>query len=127
MDAARVEAAAKAAFPEFWSEDLEELKPQYKALVTIRRQEVIDKMVKGLESYEATRNPATVVLEPPDGAAMVQQVLVTTMFIDNDGRTAYTVRCLGEGLLNSWLGMGVMAQDYLLQRFRASGGWEQQS
>jgi hypothetical protein len=65
----------------------------------------------------------TITLALPEGAQMLQQSLTIAMYLDDHGRSAYTVACVGEGLTSSWLGMNVLCQDFLLKQHHENG-WE---
>jgi hypothetical protein len=116
----KVLAAAKAAYPEFWpalhrAEDM--------PMLTMQRQAIIDRIGAALEAAEAHEPDApqglqTLAIVVPQDAAMVQQSLTVLAYLDHNGETAYSVQALGEGLMSSWLGMGVLAQDYLLREMR---------
>lgn len=62
-----------------------------------------------------------VILNLPEGAKILQQSLTIAMYLDENGASAYTVACLGEGLTSTWLGMNVLCQDYLLAQHRDNG------
>lgn len=123
----RIEAAAKAAYPELWPEDWEQLPASHRASLTITRQGAIGKVTAAIQAYEAAATPekedgqaeqvplADFSISMPDDAAMIQQVLTAITYIDTEGRTAYVVRTMGEGLRTSWLGMCALAQDYILK------------
>lgn len=131
-DGEKIAAAAKAAFPELWpAEDaytaFGRTPPFPPGELAYLRQDAVDRIIKAIEvlqqpeaagedSHEAGPIPlADFTIEMPDDAAMIQQVLTTITYIDNDGRTAYVVRTMGEGLRTSWLGMCVLTQDYILR------------
>lgn len=142
MNYERIEAAAKGAFPELWPDNAKELGMDAQAALTYQRQHAIDRMVAGLAAYEEVPDEEADAPEPaatqpflpeegdeddgrllgsitmslPDNAAMVTQTLTVLSFIDDDGRTAYGVQFTGEGQRTSWLGMCVLAQDYILKQ-----------
>jgi hypothetical protein len=116
----KVLAAAKAAYPELWPEDPLKEADMPRGPLAFARQDAIERVGRALEAYENVKpevGAGPVVLMPPEDAALVQQVLAVTSYIDNTGRTTYSVRCIGEGLSTTWLGMGVLAQNWLLQNF----------
>mgnify|MGYP001572792488 CR=1 FL=1 len=136
-------AAAKAAYPELWPEDEKKWQLGARAALVHSRQAVIERVTNAVEAYEqATASTPPQVFEIqlpsdaamiqlpsdaamiqlPSDAAMIQQVLTVIAYLDGDGQTAYSVRTTGEGLISSWLGMCVLAQDYLLHLQRNGQG-----
>lgn len=142
-EADRLLAAAKVMFPQLWETPDSEVPMGHKVALTMARQRAMDKVVAGIEAYhmhvDTDELPAEEVVagatpveaskpEPqqeitplgefnvglPSDAAMVQQVLVVITYIDNEGGTAHMIKTSGEGLRTTWLGMCVLAQDYLL-------------
>jgi hypothetical protein len=115
--AQRILAAAKAAFPALWPDEEVENKAGY----AFARTDALSVITKAIDAYEAAPTGDTTqvvsLVMPPD-AAMVQQTLATVSYLDREGRMAYSVRCIGEGPLSTWLGMGILTQDYLLQQNR---------
>lgn len=118
--------AAKAAFPELWPEEdaMQVVLQQHGGPggLTIARQEVLDRVQRALDAVEGndedTIPPGTesITLQLPKDAKMVQQALAIVMYIDSEGRVAYSVRTIGEGVISSWLGMNVLTQNHLLRR-----------
>lgn len=115
--------AAQAAFPELWPSE-EPKDPSTRAGLAIARQQAMDRAGNAIAAFEASvagdeeGDPAVMgdlAIEMPEGAAMLLQTLVTIAYIDEEGRTAYVVRTMGEGMRSSWLGMCVLTQDYLLK------------
>lgn len=139
MDVEKTMAAAKAAYPELWPDSGDEpygySGPTGKATLARRRQAAIGRIGRALEAYgehasEMPTDPdddlssialADFAISLPEDAAMVQQVLTTVTYIDQEGKTAYVVRTMGEGLLTSWLGMSILTQNYLLGLPKAPG------
>jgi phage tail protein X len=124
MNTESLEAATKAAYPELWPDNWNELPPHNKASLAYHRQAAMERARVAIESYaEANAGAAAnsglaaqeVTLALPDDAAMIQQVLATITYIDHEGATAYVVRTMGEGLRTTWLGMNALTQDYLLK------------
>ena len=68
------------------------------------------------EESDEGRFLGSITMSLPENAAMVTQTLTVLSFIDEDGRTAYGVQFTGEGQRTSWLGMCVLAQDYILKQ-----------
>ena len=124
LDQEKLLAATKAAYQELWPDDdfADRLSPPQKAGVAFNRQQAIDRTAKAIEAYGqsmiSTSDPQKVVLAMPEDLAMVQQVLATVVYLDKEGVTSYAVVKSGEGLMSTWLGMGVLTQDYLLQQHR---------
>lgn len=128
MDIEKIKVAAKAAYPELWPEDANDFPipgAAGRAVMARHRTEVVDRITKALQAAEefgAAPDEGEFEVVPlgdfaislPEDAAMVQQVLTTVTYIDNEGKTAYVVRTKGEGLLTSWLGMSILTQNYLL-------------
>lgn len=121
-DSTKLEAAVKAAYPELWPDDWEQLPGLNKASLAYHRQAAMDRLRLGIEAYAEAQSEgggssplADYSISLPEDAAMIQQVLTIVSYIDNDGRTAYVVRTMGDGLRTSWLGMCVLAQDYILK------------
>jgi hypothetical protein len=129
-NSANLEAATKAAYPELWPDNWNELAPQNKASLAYHRQAAMDRARLAIEAYaerSADNSGLTaqeVTLGLPEDAAMIQQVLATITYIDNEGSTAYVVRTMGEGLRTTWLGMNVLTQDYLL-KMQGVTGWSE--
>lgn len=131
MNTDKLEQAAKAAYPELWPDNFAELPAPNKASLAYHRQAAMDRVKAGIEAYSETSagEPSLtslqeVTLALPDDAAMVQQVLATIAYIDNDGQTAYVVRTLGEGLRTTWLGLNVLTENYLLNMPGVTG-WKE--
>jgi hypothetical protein len=115
--AERIEAAAKAAYPELWPEG--DVPMEHRAGLAIARQQAVTRIAAAVEAADSEGDSQTlgkVDIALPDDAAMVQQTLTVVAFIDNEGRTAYSVFTTGEGLLASWVGMAALAQNYLLHQ-----------
>jgi len=130
MNTAQLEQATKAAYPELWPDDFDALPPQNKASLAYHRQAAMDRARAAIEAYGEKR-PASggltaqeVPIRLPGDAALVQQVLVTVAYIDTEGRTAYDVSTMGEGLMTTWLGMNTLTQHYLLNQPGSTGGTE---
>jgi hypothetical protein len=129
-DSSKIEAAAKAAFPELWPTTEEELSLPQRAARTFNRQYAIERITKAIEAYNEAPGEmgdadpvelANFGIELPSDAAIVQQVLTAITYVDNDGKMAYTVNTQGEGLLTTWLGMVVLTQNYLLAHYGFGG------
>jgi hypothetical protein len=121
-DLQRIQRATQEAYPELWPDSWQDLPSQNKASLAFHRQAALDRVVKAVQAYEqdpvATSPSLTaqeVTIALPEDAALVQQVLTGISYIDTEGRSAYIVRTMGEGLRTSWLGMLVLAQDYILK------------
>lgn len=130
---AKIEAAAKAAYPDLWPDDYNKLPGPTKAAITNMRQQATEIVVRALNAADQVEDSAPdgdeapdtsgaifntladVTVALPQDAAMLEQVLTVVTYVAKDGRTAYVVRTMGEGLRTSWLGMLVLAQDYLLK------------
>jgi hypothetical protein len=120
----RLDAAAKAAYPELWPDNWKDLPGQNKASLAFHRQAALDRVTAALEAYQGTEGekaalegdrPHAITLAVPSDAAMVQQVLGIIAYLTEDGQTAYAVLSSGDGLRASWVGMCAIAQDYLLK------------
>jgi hypothetical protein len=129
-------AASKAAWPMLWEDAGPDASAEERAAQMNARQASLDMMGKALDAAAEVPVEAEDVegfpptdgtllgdwtLNLPEDTAMVQQILTMVCFINNEGRTAYAVRFMGEGLKTSWLGMATLAQDYIL---RMPGGWD---
>lgn len=134
--ASQHEAAAKAAFPELWPDNLRELSPDARAALAFSRQQALTRVGAAIAAYELAGDEeaheealgqatigvaedegialADFTIGLPEDAAMVLQVITTISYVDTEGRTVYVVRTMGEGQRTSWLGMCVLTQDYLL-------------
>lgn len=130
--AERIEAAAKAYAPELWPDDLSDYSPMQRGQLALLRQAIIERMTATLqavddfdihEKYGKFAQSKTGTFELPADAAMLEQTLVAFTYIDHEGKTAYGVRTVGEGLLTTWLGMADLAKHFLLQD-KITGGWE---
>lgn len=124
--------AAQSAFPELWETPDSEVPKQHRGNLAMARQRALTITTDAVTGWEAADEevPAEVLEELeeiskesafgdikvalPDDAAMVQQVLTVVTYLDNEGVTAYVVRTSGDGLMTSWLGMCMLAQNYLL-------------
>ena len=141
MNYDKIEASAKAAFPELWPDNAEKLGPEAQAGLVYQRQNAIDRTVAALAAYvdaepevETVDLPVgdveaepeseegegvlldSVTLSLPEDAAMVQQTMTVLTYIDEQGRTAHAMHFTGDGQRTSWLGMCVLAQDYILKQ-----------
>lgn len=124
---AQLEAATKAAYPELWPDNWNELPAQNKASLAYHRQAAMERVSAAISAYGESGGGLTaqeVTLSLPDDAAMIQQVLATITYIDHEGTTAYVVRTMGEGLRTTWLGMNLLTQDYLL-KMPGVNGWKE--
>jgi hypothetical protein len=113
-----VEAAAKAAFPELWEEDSAIVQMLPPAHLTMHRQQALDRAQKALAALQqaeaATGSAEHIALHIPDDAAILQQTLAITTYIDKEGQEGYAVQIVGEGSMIRLLGMNLVCQEYLM-------------
>jgi hypothetical protein len=113
--------AAKAAFPELWTDEDGKNAEPWKVM---HRQESLTLMARALQAIGETDGPVgpagpgkahIVSLVMPAEVAMVDRTLAVTSYFDANGQTAYAFSALGEGQMATWLGMSVLLQDWIIR------------
>jgi hypothetical protein len=128
IDPNRIITATKAAFPELWESgsDVHDdaLKGMEASALATARQNALSRVGQAIAAYDENvggdPTPAIMLVLPED-AAMLEQALVTLTYFDKDGKLSYSVQTMGDGVLSTWLGMGVLAQNYLLRQLTENG------